>query len=316
MIKDYSQSVKYDPTMPIMPQGNTGNVGYSQNVQPVYNNQPVNYQQTQQTQNVSPYSQSDTYLSSMYSSFDKGVSKYSPFYGKMGNTETNTTNTNTTTETTNTTNTTTNPEQTTTTTVVPKMTFPSGPVAQDIQQKLQEEVQKIQSPQQAVQTIASHAMSARQDRTMANDVAWGARYYAKKALEMSEQLVQNKSSLNPTQIQSQLTQIESLKVKSIGILNDAKKKAINTYNESLKATMLYNHFFTENGQYASVLNESDRKFVVDELNKTWTRWEGGFEKEWQGQMAHADEAPLVIDKASQETAGYLQKIEQTLQGIK
>jgi len=315
MIKNYNQSIKYDPTMPIVvPQRNVANVAPIQVQAGNSNNQQVQQVAT------SPYNQIDTIqyqnLSAVYSSFDTGISKYSPFYGKMGNTETTESNNTKPATVAEADNATANTQTATTAPVSQKIEAPSGPVLQDIQEKLQEEVGKIQSPQQAIQTIASHAMLARQDRTITNNVSWGARYYAKKALEMTEQLGKNKENLNPSQIQSQLTQIETLKVKSIGILNDAKKKAISTYNEALKATLLYNHFFTDNGQYASSINDNDRKFVVDELNKTWTRWTGGFEREWQGQMAHADEAPIIIDKASQEANDYLQKIDQSLKTIK
>ena len=109
---------------------------------------------------------------------------------------------------------------------------------------------------------------------------------------------------------------KNTKVKSISLLNEGKKRAINTYNEALKATMLYNHFFTENGQFTSVLNDNDRKFVDDELNKTWSQWEGGFQKEWQGSVVKADEAPLVIDKSAQEISTYINNIDDVLSRIK
>ena len=104
--------------------------------------------------------------------------------------------------------------------------------------------------------------------------------------------------MSPGQIQSQVRTIETYKLKSISLLNDAKKKAINNYNEALKATMLYNNYFTEQGQYSSVLNDNDRQFVNSELDKTWSTREGGFDKNGQ----HADESPTVIDKAAREVA--------------
>jgi hypothetical protein len=199
---------------------------------------------------------------------------------------------------------------------VPKKTPPAGPALNNIQQLLQDEVTKISTPQKATEVIANHAMLSRQERTMANDIAWGARYYANKAAEMADKLVQGKANLSPGQVQGQLRTIENYKIKSISLLNDAKKKAINNYNEALKATLLYNNYFTESGQYASILNDNDRKFVESELDKTWATWSGGFEREWQGQPAHADEAPTVIDKAAREIAIAIDKADKLTANLK
>ena len=185
---------------------------------------------------------------------------------------------------------------------IPKKNIPTGPVITNIQQQLQAEAQKIQTPQKAMESIAGHAMISRQERTMANDIAWGARYYANQAQDLAQKLVQNKKSMSPGQVQSQLRTIENCKIKSISLLNDAKKKAINNYNEALKATMLYNNFFTEKGQYASIMNPNDRQFVESEIDKTWSTWAGGFEKEVNGTMVHADDSASVVDKAAQEIA--------------
>ncbi len=190
---------------------------------------------------------------------------------------------------------------------IPAKTPPTGPALSNIQQILQDEVQRIQTPQKAVEMIANHAMLSRQERTMANDIAWGAKFYATKAAELGEKLSQNRPNMSQGQVQSQLRTIEGYKIKSISLLNDAKKRAINTYNEALKSTLMYNHFFAGNGQYATTINPNDRLFVESEIDKTWARWNGGFDKEWQGQAAHADEAPTVIDKAAREVAIALDK---------
>ncbi|MBC7472983.1 MAG: hypothetical protein H7263_01735 [Candidatus Sericytochromatia bacterium] len=189
--------------------------------------------------------------------------------------------------------------------VIPKKNPPSGPVMNNIQQQLQAETQKISTPQKAVEVVAGHAMLARQERTMANDIAWGARYYANQAGDLAQKLNQNKRSMSPGQIQSQMRTIENYKIKSISLLNDAKKKAINNYNEALKATMLYNNYFTENGQYSSVISSNDRQFVESEIDKTWTTWQGGFDKGGQ----HAEESPNVVDNAAREIAIALDKVE-------
>lgn len=191
--------------------------------------------------------------------------------------------------------------------LIPKKNPPSGPVMNNLQQQLQAEAQQIQTPQKAIESIAGHAMLARQERTMANDIAWGAKYYANQAADMATKLNQNKRSMNPAQIQSQVRNIESLKIKSISLLNDAKKRAINNYNEALKATMLYNNFFTEKGPYASAMNANDRQFVESEIDKTWSTWSGGFDKEWNGSTVKADDSANVIDKAAADVAASIDK---------
>lgn len=195
---------------------------------------------------------------------------------------------------------------------VPAKNIPSGPVITNIQEQLQNEASKINSPQKAVEVIAGHAMLSRQERSMVSNIAWGARYYSKQALSMTENLAKNKANMSPTQIQAQVRNIESLKIKSVSLLNDAKKKAINTYNEALKSTLLYNNYFTGNGQFSSMLSANDRQFVESEIDKTWKNWQGGFDKEMNGQMVHANEAPELIDKSAREVALDLDKTEKLL----
>lgn len=184
----------------------------------------------------------------------------------------------------------------------PKKTYPSGPVVNNLQQQLQQEVQTLQTPQKAVESVASHAMLSRQERTIANDVSWGAKFYAQKANESAQQLSKNKANMNPAQLQAKIREVETLKIKSISLLNEAKKHAINTYTEALKATLVYNNLFTENAPFASVMSDNDRQFVESEIDKTWTSWNGGFDRQFNGQPAHADEAPTVIDKTARDVA--------------
>ncbi|MFN8671106.1 MAG: hypothetical protein U0457_03370 [Candidatus Sericytochromatia bacterium] len=180
----------------------------------------------------------------------------------------------------------------------PQKQIPSGPVVNTLQQQLQQEAQGLQTPQKAIESVASHAMLSRQERTIANDVAWGAKFYAQKANDLANQILKNKGSMNPQQIQAKATEVESLKLKSISLLNEAKKHAINTYTEATKATLIYNNYFAGNGQFATLLNDSDRQFVESEIDKTWSNWTGGFDRDFNGQKVHADEAPTVIDKAA------------------
>lgn len=190
--------------------------------------------------------------------------------------------------------------------------IPSGPVVNDLQQKLQQEVQVIQTPQKAIESVAGHAMLSRQERTLANDVSWGARLYAQKANELAQQIVKNKATMSPPQLQAKIREVENLKIKSVSMLNEAKKHAINTYTEAVKATLIYNNYFTEAGQFASVMNDNDRKFVESEIDKTWANWTTGFDKTVNGQTVHADEAPTIIDKANQEIQASLDKTNQML----
>ncbi len=342
---------------------------------------PQNIPQIQpvpQTQNTSGYAYGDDVFQGnfeqfkdIYSNFDSAISKYSPFFGKMGTAQTETTfnqqshqsnlqvsnsgmppipqsalNTNIQIQqipptsngelpqipqsALNTQGTQipqiNNPQvqqvpstlpigNNTATSNIPKKNIPSGPVITNIQQQLQQEVQKIQTPQKAIQSIAGHAMLSRQERTLANDVAWGAKYYANQAQDLAQKLTQNKRSMTPGQVQSQLRTIENYKIKAVSLINDAKKKAINNYNEALKATMLYNNFFTEKGQYASVMMPNDRQFVESEIDKTWDTWSGGFEKEVNGITVHADDSVNVVDKAAQEIAIAIDKADKAVASI-
>ncbi|MEK7434846.1 MAG: hypothetical protein AABZ74_17060 [Cyanobacteriota bacterium] len=199
--------------------------------------------------------------------------------------------------------------------VFPQKAIPSGPVVTNLQQQLQQEAQTIQTPQKAIESVAGHAMLSRQERTIANDVSWGARFYAQKANELAQKIVQSKGTMNPSQIQAKVREVENLKLKSISLLNEAKKHAINTYTEATKATLIYNNFFTENGQFASVINDNDRQFVESEIDKTWSNWTTGFDKQLNGQVVHADEAPTVIDKTNDEITVSMNKTNQILAAL-
>jgi hypothetical protein len=314
--------------------GNYQNTNYTV---PVQSNIPN--QQVSSSDNLLasyPYSQDIftgqySIFKTIYSNFDSQISRFSPFYGKVNNqqvqqnnfnpsnTNNNITNNNNANNIPTTLNTNTSDNIPTTNLnkpIISRKSTPKGPVINNIQELLQNEVRQISTPQKAIETIAHHAMISRQERTMTNNISWGARFYAKKALEMAQELERNKANMSPSQINSQIMNIENLKVKSISLLNEAKKRAINTYNEALKSTLLYNHFFTENGQFTSVLSDNDRKFVEEEIDKTWKQWEGGFQKEWKGSIVKADEAPLIIDKSAQEISNYINSIDSILNRIK
>jgi hypothetical protein len=350
------QPVQYIPGVTSVPQNTT--------VNPV-NNNPQTTANTQSSQGGYPYSE-DVFqgqyqqFKGLYQNFDTGISKFSPFYGKMGTAQTDIgLNNNQTNQSAGNINTSNNGQlppipqsaltpngnstsgqlppipnsalktnnqgnvqvpstlptpqaQQSNAPVVPKKNPPSGPVMTNLQQKLQEEALQIQTPQKAIESIASHAMLSRQERTMANDIAWGAKYYANQAVDATDKLNKNKKNMSPAQIQSQVRNIEALKIKSISLLNDAKKRAINNYNEALKATMLYNNFFTENGKYTTVMTPNDRQFVESELDKTWGTWSGGFDKEWNGTIVKADDSVNVIDKAAQDVAASIDKVDKTI----
>lgn len=307
-----NQPVQYDPTKGIntVPQNTAANT--TSGTQPQTSGYPYG---------EDVFTGKFEMFKNVYASFDTGVSKFSPFYGKMGNNTEPTQPVN---------NQQVNPNSnqqippqntnvqpsTPPAPVFPKKEPPKGPVINNLQQALQQEAQTIQSPQKAIEVVAQHAMISRQDRTIANDIAWGARFYAKKAEDMASNISRNKASMPPGEVQKQMRTIEDYRIKSISMLNEAKKKAINTYNEALKATLLYNHFFTENGSFANMLSQSDRQFVESEIDKTWERWTSGFQKEWQGQNVMADAAPSIIDKSAQEIAISLDKVEKSLATVK
>lgn len=190
--------------------------------------------------------------------------------------------------------------------------IPTGPAIANIDQLVLQEVQPVQQPGQAIQLIAGHCESAKSNRETTNRLTWGARYYSVQAAEMAEQIFANKDKLSPEQIKTYQAKVTEYRDQAIGYLNEAKKSAILTYNESLKANLIYNHFFTSTGSMINTIDEPTRTAIKDELEQTWARWEGSFEKEWQGKQVQAQGVVALIDATSQEVAAHVHRMNSVL----
>lgn len=190
--------------------------------------------------------------------------------------------------------------------------IPTGPAMANIDQIVLQAVQPVQQPGQAVQMIATHCESAKAGREKTNNLTWGARYYAVQAAEVAEQIFQNKDKLPPDQLQAYKAKVIEYRDQAIGYLNEAKKNAILTYNEALKANLIYNHFFTSTGTMIDAIDDNTRSAIKEELDMTWARWEGGFAKEWQGKQVQAEGVLTLIDNTSQEVASHLHRMNSVL----
>lgn len=186
--------------------------------------------------------------------------------------------------------------------------IPEGPAMDNIQNLVLQEVQPVQQPQQALQLIAVHADAARQARETSNRFVWGARYYAVQAAETAEQTLAQWKSMNPDQKRVFMGKIQEYRDQAISMLNESKKHAISTYNEALKANLIYNHFFTSTGPMFNVLDTQTRQVVKAEIDDAWSRWNGTFEKPWQGQQVQAKGIMPIVDQASQEIAEHLHRL--------
>ncbi len=186
--------------------------------------------------------------------------------------------------------------------------IPEGPALNNIQQIVLQEVQPVQQPQQALQLIAVHADAARNSREAANRFTWGAKYYAAQAAELAEQTLQQWGSMNDGQKQVFMTKIQEYRDQSIGMLNESKKHAITTYNEALKGNLVYNHFFTANGAMLNTLDDQTMGVVKAELDDAWSRWNGSFQKEWQGQVVEAKGIQQIVDQTTAEVTQHLHRM--------
>jgi len=190
--------------------------------------------------------------------------------------------------------------------------IPEGPAQANIQQTVLQEVQPVQHPQQALQVIATHAENARGQRETANRFTWGARYYAVQAAEIAEQTLAQWDKMDPGQRQVFMSKIQEYRDLSVSNLNEAKKNSIGTYNSALKANLVYNHFFTTAGPMKDSLDDQTRGVVKAELDDAWSRWNGSFEKEWQGQVVQAKGIMSIIDETSAEIASHLHRMNSVL----
>lgn len=190
-----------------------------------------------------------------------------------------------------------------------------GPAEANVQQTLQQEIAQVQTPEQAIQLIAMHSANAKSEREMANRVTWGAKLHAVQAAEIAEKALAEHSNLSPQQVQAHVGESAKNRDQAISLLNEAKKRSITVYNEALKANLLYNHFFTSTGGMVTSIDDNTREMIKAELDDAWTRWDGQFAKEWQGQMVQADGAALVIDKTHAEVAEHLHRMNSILSQI-
>lgn len=186
--------------------------------------------------------------------------------------------------------------------------IPEGPAIANIQELVLQEVQPVQQPQQALQLIAAHADAARNARETSNRFTWGARYYAVQAAETAEQTLAQWSQLNPSQKQVFMGKIQEYRDQAISMLNEAKKHAISTYNEALKSNLVYNHFFTSTGPMYNALDPQLRQAAKVEIDDAWSRWNGNFQKEWQGQQVQAQGIMGIVDQTSNEVAEHLHRL--------
>lgn len=186
--------------------------------------------------------------------------------------------------------------------------IPPGPAMANIEQLMQQEAQQVQSPQQAVQLIAAHSDAAKQSRETANRFTWGARYYATQAAEAAEQIHAQWSKLDLQQKQVLMARLTEHRDQAVSLLNEAKKYAITTYNEALKANLLYNQFFTTQGPFIDTIDDNARQQIKAELDDAWSRWNGTFQKEWQGQQVQAKGIMTIIDETSAEVANHLHRM--------
>jgi hypothetical protein len=186
--------------------------------------------------------------------------------------------------------------------------IPQGPAMANIEQLMQQEAQQVQSPQQAVQLIAGHAEAAVTARETANRFTWGARYYAAQAAEAAEQVSAQWKQLDPSQKQALMARVTEYRDQAVALLNEAKKHGISTYNEALKANLLYNQFFTTQGPFIDTIDDNARQQIKAEIDNAWSRWNGSFQKEWQGQQVAAKGIMMIVDETSAEVANHLHRM--------
>lgn len=186
--------------------------------------------------------------------------------------------------------------------------IPDGPAQADIQNVVLQEVQPVQQPQQALQLMLAHGNAARDSREVANRFTWGARYYAVQAAETAEQTLAQWKQMSPEQRQVFMGKIQEYRDQAIAMLNSAKQSAITTYNEALKTNLIYNHFFTSTGPMINAIDDQTRAAAKSEIDDAWSRWNGNFQKEWQGQQVQAQGIMSIVDQTSAEVAEHLHRL--------
>lgn len=186
--------------------------------------------------------------------------------------------------------------------------IPDGPAMANIQEAVLQEVQPVQQPQQALQLMLAHGNAARESREAANRFTWGARYYAVQGAETAEQTLAQWKQLSPDQKQVFMSKIQEYRDQAISMLNEAKKQSITTYNEALKTNLIYNHFFTSTGPMINAIDDPTRAAAKSEIDDAWSRWNGTFQKDWQGQQVQAQGILPIVDQTSAEVAEHLHRL--------
>ena len=190
--------------------------------------------------------------------------------------------------------------------------IPQGPAQANIEQIVQQEIQTVQAPEQALQLIDAHAQSAVAARETANRFTWGARYYAVQAAELAEQTLAQWPQMDQGQRQVFMSKIQEYRDQAVSMLNTSRQHAIGTYNEALKANLIYNHFFTTTGGMIESLNDQNRDVVKHALDQAWARWDGTFQKEWQGQVVEAKGIVHIVDETTTEVTNHLHRMNSVL----
>lgn len=190
--------------------------------------------------------------------------------------------------------------------------IPQGPAQANIEQIVQQEIQAVQAPEQALQLVDAHAQSAVAARETANRFTWGARYYAVQAAELAEQTLAQWPNMDQGQRQVFMSKIQEYRDQAVSMLNTSRQHAIGTYNEALKANLIYNHFFTTTGTMIDSLNDQNREVVKHALDQAWARWDGSFQKEWQGQVVEAKGIVHIVDETTAEVTNHLHRMNSVL----
>lgn len=272
----------------------------------------VNYVQAPQ-QVVSPFQTQDTLklsarsknidLNIVYSNFSPKTSRFSPFYKEQANTNQPQVQPTEQVQPTQ-------PVQPTTPTISARQ-ISDGPADANVQNELKAQVANIIEPNKAFELINNYATQAIKEREYTNDFTWGAKYYALRALDIAQ--AQNIKTLPAQQQQLVKKEIEACREKSVAYLNEAKKHAILTFNSALKATLVYNHFFTGQGAMVNTIDDNARQVINGKLDEAWLRWEKGFEKDFKGQKQLAAPAARVVDNTVKEVAEYFKQLNSILQ---
>src|SRR5690606_26630544 len=125
-----------------------------------------------------------------------------------------------------------------------------------------------------------------------------------QSAELAEQTLQQWPQMNTGQRQVFMSKEQEHRDQAISLLNEAKKHGIETYNSELKANLVYNHFFTTTGPMIDSIDTNTRGVIKAEIDDAWSRWNGSFQKEWQGDVVQAQGIMMILDQTSDEVASH------------